>query len=88
MTHRSTVRGDRTRAGRCSSAAASAGRVASAQSPACNPARRHRLDLCDTLGWLDGHSFRPAPAASIEQLAPFHDPDYVEALRAADAADP
>lgn len=43
------------------------------------------IDLCTSLGWLDGPSFRTAPAASIEQLATFHDPAYVEALRDADA---
>lgn len=43
------------------------------------------MDLCDALGWLDRVSFRHAQAASVEQLAAFHDRDYVEALREADA---
>ena len=44
------------------------------------------MELCEALGWLDAASFRPAPAASVGQLAGFHDRDYVEALLAADAA--
>lgn len=44
------------------------------------------MDLCEALGWLQETSFRTAAAASFEQLTSFHDPDYVEALRAADAA--
>jgi acetoin utilization protein AcuC len=44
------------------------------------------MDLCEALGWLDRESFRRAPAASVEQLAAFHDRDYIDALRAADAS--
>jgi acetoin utilization protein AcuC len=43
------------------------------------------MDLCEELGWLDAASFRLAAAASVERLASFHDRDYVEALRDADA---
>jgi acetoin utilization protein AcuC len=44
------------------------------------------MDLCEALGWLDQASFRRAQAASVEQLAAFHDCDYVDALREADAS--
>ena len=44
------------------------------------------MDLCEALGWLDQGSFRRATAASVEQLAAFHDRDYVDALREADAS--
>ena len=44
------------------------------------------MQLCEALGWLDDHSFRRAPAASMERLAGFHDRRYVEALREADAS--
>jgi acetoin utilization protein AcuC len=43
-------------------------------------------DLCETLGWFPPDAYRESPVASAEQLAWFHDPDYIEALRAADAA--
>lgn len=44
------------------------------------------LELCERLGWLDAGSYRDARAASVEQLVVYHDPAYVEALRAADTA--
>jgi acetoin utilization protein AcuC len=44
------------------------------------------LELCERLGWLDEDSYRSACAASIARLSTYHDPAYVEALRAADAA--
>lgn len=44
------------------------------------------LELCERLGWLDEDSYRGACAASVAELTAFHDPAYVEALRAADAA--
>jgi acetoin utilization protein AcuC len=44
------------------------------------------MDLCEALGWMDQGSFRRAAAAGVERLASFHDRDYVEALRAADAS--
>jgi acetoin utilization protein AcuC len=44
------------------------------------------MELCEALGWLDDRSFRRAPAASVEQLAGFHDRRYIEALREADAS--
>ena len=44
------------------------------------------LELCDRLGWLDGDSCRTSRAAGVDDLTVFHDPAYVEALRASDAA--
>lgn len=44
------------------------------------------MDLCEALGWLDDHSFRRARAASVEQLAAFHDREYIDALRTADSS--
>jgi len=44
------------------------------------------LDLCEALGWLDAGSFRASAAASDSELETFHDPCYVAALRAGDAA--
>jgi acetoin utilization protein AcuC len=43
------------------------------------------VDLCRTLGWFELEQYRESPRASLEQLLQFHDADYVEALRAADA---
>lgn len=42
------------------------------------------VDLCNMLGWFGPGQFRDSPCASVEQLAAFHDPDYIEALREAD----
>jgi len=44
------------------------------------------LELCAELGWMDPASFREAPAARTEDLLRFHERDYVDALRDADAA--
>ena len=43
------------------------------------------VDLCRELGWFDADQYRDSPQATIEQLRTFHDPDYIAALRAADA---
>jgi acetoin utilization protein AcuC len=43
------------------------------------------VDLCRTLDWFEREQYRDSPQASIEQLLQFHDADYVEALRVADA---
>jgi acetoin utilization protein AcuC len=43
------------------------------------------MDLCSTLGWFESGEFRCSPRASVEELCTFHAPDYVEALRSADA---
>ncbi len=44
------------------------------------------LDLCRMLGWLEGDSFVQSSPASIKTLSRFHAPDYIEALRDADAS--
>ena len=41
------------------------------------------MDLCSALGWLGESEFRASPRASTDQLAWFHAPDYVQALRQA-----
>ena len=41
-------------------------------------------DLCRALGWLPEDRFIEAPMATPEQVARFHDPDYVSALRRAE----
>jgi acetoin utilization protein AcuC len=38
------------------------------------------MDLCRALGWLGEGSYIEAPLATPEQLARFHDPDYIEAV--------
>ncbi|MDH3593884.1 MAG: acetoin utilization protein AcuC [Rhodospirillales bacterium] len=44
------------------------------------------MELCDILGWLDDGAFHDSPQATAAQLAAFHDPDYIAALRGADEA--
>ena len=43
------------------------------------------VDICEMLGWFDAGQFRESPRASEEQLRTFHDGDYIDALREADA---
>ena len=43
-------------------------------------------DLVQAMGWLDPAVFVPAPMATIAAVTRFHDPDYVAALRRAEAA--
>ena len=43
------------------------------------------VDLCGMLGWFDAEQYRDSPVATTEQLQLFHDRDYIEALREADA---
>jgi acetoin utilization protein AcuC len=43
------------------------------------------MDLCSALGWFQSVEFRSSPQASVDELCAFHDRDYVEALRLADA---
>jgi acetoin utilization protein AcuC len=43
------------------------------------------VDLCRILGWFEPEQFRESPTASVGQLQKFHRPDYVEAVRSADA---
>lgn len=44
------------------------------------------LELCGAMGWIDGRCMRTSRVATRAQLAGFHDAEYVEALRASDAA--
>lgn len=44
------------------------------------------MSLCAALDWLGPEEFRHAPEASAANLARFHDPQYIDALRTADAA--
>lgn len=44
------------------------------------------IDICRSLGWLSGENYVESPQAGLETLCAFHDRDYVETLRAADAA--
>ena len=41
-------------------------------------------DLCRALGWLDGRTYREAPMATPDQVARFHDPAYIAALKRAE----
>ena len=43
------------------------------------------MDLCADLGWLNDGAFQLSPVATPQQLAEFHDPDYIEALRSSDS---
>jgi acetoin utilization protein AcuC len=43
------------------------------------------LDLVRILGWLSDDDFRTSSPATVDQLAGFHDRDYVEALQYADS---
>jgi acetoin utilization protein AcuC len=43
------------------------------------------VDLCRELGWFDADQYRDSPQATLQQLRAFHDPDYIAALREADA---
>ena len=40
------------------------------------------MDLCGALGWLSPHEYVESPAAGVAELARFHAPAYVEAVRA------
>jgi acetoin utilization protein AcuC len=42
------------------------------------------MDLCRAMGWLPDALYRDSPMATPEQLARFHTPDYIEALRLAE----
>jgi len=44
------------------------------------------LELCACLGWLDEKHLRTSRVATVAELGSFHDPEYVAALRASDAA--
>jgi len=42
-------------------------------------------DLVRAMGWLDDAAYLPAPMATETEVTRFHDPDYVAALRRAEA---
>lgn len=42
------------------------------------------IDLCRALGWLEGDSYLESPQATPEQLAAFHDSDYLAVLQRAE----
>jgi len=44
------------------------------------------MDLARIMGWLTDSNFRDTEPASVDTLVEFHDPDYVAALKAADAS--
>jgi acetoin utilization protein AcuC len=43
-------------------------------------------DLCRAMGWLPDHAFIEAPVATEAQVTRFHHPDYIAALRRAEAS--
>lgn len=43
------------------------------------------IDLCRALGWLPDDVYVDSPVATVEQLARFHDRDYIAALQRAEA---
>jgi len=44
------------------------------------------VDLLESLGWLEDAEFHVAPQASVDELATFHDREYIAALQEAAAA--
>ena len=44
------------------------------------------LELCAALGWVDDGCMRTSRVATADELGRHHDADYIEALRASDAA--
>ena len=54
--------------------------------PLSIPRQSGVLDLCGMLGWFDDQGIHHCSPASPEQLARFHDSDYIEALRSSEAA--
>jgi len=42
------------------------------------------MDLCRALGWLDDSSYLESPLATVDELARFHDRDYIAAVMAAE----
>ena len=56
--------------------------------PLAIPRVETATDLCRALGWLGEGEFRSSPFATERQLARFHTPDYIEALRLGSHASP
>lgn len=44
------------------------------------------IDLCRALGWLPDDVYIDSPVATPDQLARFHDPDYIAAVQACEAS--
>ena len=42
------------------------------------------MDLCHLLGWVDNANFIESPRATKDDLAVFHDPEYIDAVDAAE----
>jgi acetoin utilization protein AcuC len=56
-----------------------------ARHPLAIPRVSAALDLIRAMGWLDEDRYVDSPVATPEQLARFHDADYIAALRRAEA---
>jgi acetoin utilization protein AcuC len=56
-----------------------------AQHPLGIPRVSAVIDLCRALGWLPDEAYVDSPRATPQQLARFHDPDYIAALMRAEA---
>lgn len=54
--------------------------------PLAIPRVSSTIDLCRALGWLPEAAYVDSPRATPEQLARFHDRDYIAAVMAAEAA--
>jgi len=46
------------------------------------------IELCRALGWLTEVNYRESVPASVDYLARFHDRAYLDALKAAETAEP
>lgn len=57
-----------------------------ARHPLAIPRVSTALDLIRALGWIEDADYIDSPIASDDQLARFHDRDYIAAVRAAEAA--
>lgn len=57
-----------------------------ANHPLAIPRVETATDLCRALGWLGDGDYRPSPTATQADLARFHTPDYVAAVRSQAAA--
>lgn len=60
------------------------GSVYGSRHPLSIPRVSSAIDLIEALGWLDPARYRDAPLATPEQLARFHDPAYIDAVRRAE----
>lgn len=51
--------------------------------PLAIPRAENSVDLCRSLGWLEGATLE-SPTATVAELSRYHDPDYIAALAFAD----